>query len=108
MYKILIDTTQRYKKSVRLLSDGKVTAEKFGDIDVVTSIKEILTEKDLGFENIERFDVNSGPGSFTGIKIGVTIANVLNWALGKVGLSDLVEPNYGREPNITLTKGKNI
>ena len=51
---------------------------------------------------MEIYDVNKGPGSFTGIKIGVTIANVLNWALGKKKISELVVPDYGREPNITV------
>jgi len=107
MYKISIDTTERYKKFVKLLVGNKVVVEKFGDIDVVTSIKEVLAEKDLTFDDIEIFEVNPGPGSFTGIKVGVTITNVLNWALGKVGISGLVQPNYGRAPNVTMTEGKN-
>ena len=102
MYKIYIDTTERYKNSVKLFKAGVEIAQKNGDIDVVNAVAGILKENKLTPAQIEIYDVNKGPGSFTGIKIGVTIANVLNWALGKKKISELVVPDYGREPNITV------
>ncbi|HSX39868.1 MAG TPA: hypothetical protein VLI92_04750 [Candidatus Saccharimonadales bacterium] len=101
MFKIYIDTTDRYKKFVKLFDGEKEVAEKSGDIDVVSAIQQLLTENNLTPDQVE-YDVNKGPGSFTGIKMGVTVANVLNWATGKKQIDELIQPEYGREPNITL------
>ena len=79
-----------------------MVAEKKGDIDIVSAIKGLLEENNLPIENVDEFTSNLGPGSFTGLKIGATIANVLNWALGKKNIKELDIPEYGRDPNITL------
>jgi tRNA A37 threonylcarbamoyltransferase TsaD len=105
MYKILIDSTERYEKSVKLVKSGDVVvAEKKGDIDIISTIAQILKNNELNPKDIELYEVSPGPGSFTGLKIGTTVANVLNWALGKKKSNELTYPNYGREPNITLKK----
>ena len=102
MYKIYIDTTDRYIKAVKLFKDSAEIATKSGDIDVVSTISELLKENNLTPEQIQTYEVNKGPGSFTGIKMGVTVANIFNWALGKKSFKELDMPEYGREPNITL------
>lgn len=104
MYKILIDSTKRFEKKVSLFLDSKELAYKQGDIDIVASIDSLLKESNLSTKDIQIFDVNKGPGSFTGLKIGVTIANVLNWALKGIPVSDLVLPDYGKDPNIQPRK----
>jgi tRNA A37 threonylcarbamoyladenosine modification protein TsaB len=104
MYKILIDTTKRYEKSVRLMKNGKELEKITGDIDIVASIHKLLEKTGLEIGDIKEVSANPGPGSFTGIKVGITIANVINWALGKKKLAELQKPEYGREPNITLRK----
>jgi tRNA A37 threonylcarbamoyladenosine modification protein TsaB len=105
MYKILIDSTDRYKKSVKLIkNDTETIEEEEGDLDIVSTIEKILLENKMHPKDIIFFDVNPGPGSFTGLKIGTTIANVLNWALGLKKSNELTYPNYGRETNITLQK----
>ena len=104
MHKILIDTAKRYEKSVKLFKDDKLLGEKFGDIDVTVEIQSLLKENNLKLSEIDEISANHGPGSFTGLKIGVTVANILNWALGKKKISELSYPNYGSEPNIHKTK----
>jgi len=108
MYKIKIDASKRREKEVRLVKiedDAEViVAEKKGDIDIVVTIKDLLDENNVPIENIDEFVSNLGPGSFTGLKIGATIANVLNWALGRKTIQELDVPEYGRDPNITLKK----
>lgn len=110
MYKIKIDSTKRREKSVQLVKiikgEEEVVGEKRGDIDIVLSIEELLEENNLPIEDIEEFTSNLGPGSFTGLKVGVTIANILNWALGRKSIQELDIPEYGRPPNITLKKFK--
>jgi len=104
MWKIYIDTSDRYKKSVQLLKDDKIMDEIVGDKDPIVMINELLQRNDLTPQDISEFEANPGPGSFTGLKIGVTIANVLNWALGRKKSVELETPEYGAEPNIHPTK----
>lgn len=104
MYKIFIDSAKRYEKSVKLvkIENGKKTiiAGKTGDLDITVEIKKLLVSNNLDVSDIGEFDSNLGPGSFTGLKIGVTVANILNWACGIKDISQLDIPNYGAEPNI--------
>ena len=104
MYKITIDTTNRDNRQVTLYKDAVVMDEVAGVVDVVSEIQKLLQKHKLNIKDIDEFKANPGPGSFTGIKIGITIANVLNWALGKKKITDLQQPEYGGEPNVTLPK----
>lgn len=109
-YKIYIDTAQRDAKSVRLVKvlDGveEELGNDTGDIDVNTSIKNLLGKNNLVLQDISEFVPNLGPGSFTGLKIGVTISNLFNWLLGRKKLDELSVPEYGGEPNISERKEK--
>ena len=104
MYKILLDTTERYQNKVVLVKcskdEEKTVDEIEGDIDVVASIDDILKKNKVDISEIDEFVPNVGPGSFTGIKTGVTVANVLNWALGKRKGEEPFKPDYGADPNI--------
>jgi tRNA A37 threonylcarbamoyladenosine modification protein TsaB len=106
MYKILIDSTERFQKKVELIlvenKKEKILDLEEGNIDIVSAIQTLLNKNDLKPEDIEEYVSHPGPGSFTGLKIGATIANVFNWALGKKEITELSYPDYGREPNITL------
>jgi tRNA A37 threonylcarbamoyladenosine modification protein TsaB len=104
MYKIFIDSSDRYEKKVQLKKDKEIVAEKVGDLDIVVALRDILVENNLEISDVEIVDVNKGPGSFTGLKIGITVANTLNWVLGKKDVKDLDLPKYGSEPNIHKTK----
>ena len=104
MYQILIDTADRYNKSVSLVKEGQVVAEKKGELDVVVAIRDLLKEQKIKLSDVEEVKANPGPGSFTGLKIGVTVANALNWALGKKKSTEIVLPKYGGQPNIHKTK----
>lgn len=106
MYKIFIDTTQRYEKTVRLVQSDKLIDEIKGDFDIVSGIRDILERHKLKPSDIKLYEANPGPGSFTGIKVGVTIANVLNWATGNRSLKNLIMPRYGSAPTITTRKKK--
>ncbi|MFH1648541.1 MAG: hypothetical protein ABIA11_02325 [Patescibacteria group bacterium] len=99
-YKILINTAVRDKKEVKLMEGEREVGKKFGDIDTVSSIRELLNKNNLKPSDISEYVPNLGPGSFTGLKVGVTISNVLNWMFGKKKLNELDVPEYGSEPNI--------
>lgn len=87
-------------------------------------IDELLKSQGKMLEDIKGIVVYSGPGSFTGLRIGVTVSNALanallvpivstqndDWAVTGIakllnGLNEqIVVPEYGSEPNITLPK----
>lgn len=108
MHKIYIDTTKRYEKSVRLVEvEAKKSKQKEiqidkiqGDIDTVAALNTLLKRNQLNIKDISEIIPNTGPGSFTGIKIGVTVANIFNWATKRSNIKDLYKPNYGSKPNI--------
>ncbi|MFC1755817.1 hypothetical protein ACFLZK_00275 [Patescibacteria group bacterium] len=108
MYKILIDSTKRREKVVTIIKnvdgDEVVVSKKEGDLDIVKAIMDILEENGIKKSEISEIASNLGPGSFTGLKIGVTIANIFNWALGNKKVNEMDTPEYGRDPNITLKK----
>ena len=104
-YKIYLDSSKRDEKEVRLIKitegEERVLHKKSGNIDIVGTIRDLLKEEKIKVEDISEFIPNLGPGSFTGLKIGVTVSNILNWFNKKKSLKDLYYPKYGGEPNIS-------
>ena len=88
MMYLLIDTSLKYP-TVSIIEDDKVLYLFHEEIDSDMSSK-IMPIIDEGFksinkkiEDIDKIFVVNGPGSFTGIRIGVTIAKTIAWALKK-------------------------
>lgn len=49
---------------------------------VLPLITELLEKHALTLHDIDAIEVNPGPGSFTGVRVGVSVANTLSYALG--------------------------
>ena len=89
--------------SVALLRDGALVAEAFQNSALTHSktllpmAEDMLKNCDINFDEIDVFAVSHGPGSFTGIRIGVSCVKGLCWALEKpaVGVSTLEAMAYG-------------
>lgn len=88
MMYLLIDTSLKYP-TVSIIEDDKVLYLFHEEINSDMSSK-IMPIIDEGFksinkkiEDIDKIFVVNGPGSFTGIRIGVTIAKTIAWALKK-------------------------
>ena len=65
-------------------------------------IHEKLQENGKDFHDITEIEFMSGPGSFTGLRIGASIVNTL---IHELNLNQpLVIPNYGKGANITKPK----
>ena len=67
--------------------------------NVLPLIEKILKKHKLVPSDLTAIEVNTGPGSFTGLRVGIAVANALAWVLeipvnGKK-LGQLVEPKYG-------------
>ncbi len=78
--KLFIDTSSNKKTLVSL--DDKVI-EKDSSLwhsqVVLPMIKKLVGKK--GLKAIKEIEVNTGPGSFTGLRVGVAIAQALSYAL---------------------------
>ncbi|HEU5187589.1 MAG TPA: tRNA (adenosine(37)-N6)-threonylcarbamoyltransferase complex dimerization subunit type 1 TsaB [Candidatus Saccharimonadales bacterium] len=92
--------------------------------DLLAKINEQLTKNNLDFKDVSGVIVFAGPGSFTGLRIGITVANTIaygntvpivapsgdNWL--KQGIKELLAgknnkialPQYGADAHITLPK----
>src|SRR3990172_4326727 len=82
-----IDTKDRKQIKVSLKKDGKVVKSlskqnEYGSQVLLPLIDRILKTKDLKPEDLEEIEVETGPGSFTGLRVGVSVANALGFALG--------------------------
>ena len=73
-------------------------------------IHEKLTDNNGTWQNITKITFMSGPGSFTGLRIGASIVNTLASEL-KIPLYDhlgnphsIIVPNYGRPANISTPR----
>jgi tRNA threonylcarbamoyladenosine biosynthesis protein TsaB len=100
MNKLIIDTTDNKKTTVKLFAKGEsheITEEsKPKSQATLLIIDKILKENNLKPTEIEEIEVNTGPGSFTGTRVGVAIANALGFGLDiKVnGSRKNVTPKY--------------
>jgi len=83
--------------SVAIVRDGKVVAELVQNIKLTHSagampaIEEVLARAGLKAGDLDVIAVSEGPGSYTGVRIGVTLAKTLAWTLQipLVGVSSL-------------------
>jgi len=100
-----LDTTETKNIFVELRSlDGKTIAklsenQQQGSQALLPMIMKILKKNKFTLKNISKIEVNPGPGSFTGTRVGVSVANALSFALqvpvnGKKG--KIVLPIYDK------------
>ena len=125
---LLLDTSTGFCKLS--LSDGEWSYEDEWQADrtladkLLGYLEDQLRKNDKSWDNISGIGVFQGPGSFTGLRIGMTVLNTLadakkipivgstgdNWqdqAIKRLknGENDqIVLPFYGREANITTPR----
>ena len=88
MNTLFIDTRDNKKIIVRFEKDRKIfkkEAVRSPDRAQVALplIEKVLSESYSKLEEIGQIQVAIGPGSFTGLRVGISIANALSFALGK-------------------------
>lgn len=75
--------------SVAIVKDGQLLAEENTSMAInhslraMPAIEEIFSKVNLTPSDIDAIAVSEGPGSYTGVRIGVTIAKTLAWTLEK-------------------------
>lgn len=85
-YMILtINTINRNNIEIGIYKENKLHCFNFEtekqSEDLLVAIEGILKKKKLSLQDIEKILVNQGPGSYTGVRVGVTVANTLGWSL---------------------------
>lgn len=86
MTKLIIDTSDNQKTTVSLKTQGKTIIEEskqtVGSQILLGLIDKVLRNGRVSKEELKEIEVNKGPGSFTGLKVGVSVANALGFSLG--------------------------
>lgn len=103
MTTLTIDTRDNQKVFALLDIDGKKfeevsTAENKRPESILTLIEKVCEKAKISVQDVDAINVEEGPGSFTGLKVGASVANALSFALGKKvnghEIGTLVEPKY--------------
>lgn len=80
--KLYIDTSKREEITISLDEEVfKTESKKQKSQRLLPFIDELLKKKKLSLKDITEIKVNTGPGSFTGLKVGVAVAQALGWGL---------------------------
>lgn len=81
--KLFIDTSDAEEVVIGLDNKKyKTKARKEKSQKLLPFIDEILKKNKKTLKDIKEIEVATGPGSFTGLRVGVTVACTLGWTLG--------------------------
>jgi tRNA threonylcarbamoyladenosine biosynthesis protein TsaB len=108
--KLYLDTST--PKTILKLDDKSYEWESGRTLarDLLKFIHDRLAENNADWQDITEITFFSGPGSFTGLRIGATVVNTLKEDLNiplfnhRGEQVDLILPEYGRPANITAPK----
>jgi len=86
---ILAINTANEKISIALYEKGKIEKElpwesyRTQSKELLPEIDKLMRENKIKLADIDAIAVNHGPGSYTGLRVGISIANTLGWSLDK-------------------------
>lgn len=83
-------TVSLWKQGLELAESHSI-AERNHSIQLMPAIRDLLREYGFRPADLQAIAVGVGPGSYTGVRIGVTVAKTMAWSLGVpvVGVSSL-------------------
>lgn len=84
---LYINTQDMKKVEVSLKKGDKVVDiledfNQFGSQVLLSLIDKLLKQNNLEYKDLKGIEVATGPGSFTGLRVGVSVANALGYSLG--------------------------
>lgn len=128
---LFINTSDFGNLQLALISNGlvrefKTTVAFNENYKTNEFLQKFLKKSKAALPDISKIIVCSGPGSFTGIRVGVAMAQALGFGLGipamaipkskiptdlakldSIKLPEKLTLHYGQKPNITKPKNKN-
>lgn len=101
---LYIDTSDQKKVIVSLKKEGGEIVDsmegehQYGSQVLLPLIVELLEKNGVGYKDLTGIEVNEGPGSYTGLRVGASVGQALGYGLnipvnGK--LNQPVELKYG-------------
>ena len=110
---LIIDTTKRENIAIGLSENTKdIIMQDFAtqdqSADILPNIEKALKQHRIALKDLETILVNDGPGSFTGVRVGITVANALAWSLDVPVLSFRDGQLEKTLTEISKFKGKNF
>ena len=112
MTRILLLETSAATLSVALAEDGKVVADRVCTEPRMQSsltaplIKEVMDEAGIGFDALDAVCVSKGPGSYTGLRVGVSTAKGIAFG-SDIPLLSIDTPDI-LASSVILSKAKNL
>lgn len=80
---LTINTSNRDFIEIGINGDIKKTmTSKGSSLVVLNSINELINAKNIEWQDIERISFVNRSGSYTGLRVGASIAQALSWYLG--------------------------
>ncbi|GLI85099.1 tRNA threonylcarbamoyladenosine biosynthesis protein TsaB [Rossellomorea marisflavi] len=85
--KILAIDTSNFPLGVALINEDKVIGEYMTNVKrnhslkAMPAVEQLLKDCDTNVKELTKIVVANGPGSYTGVRIGVTLAKTLAWSL---------------------------
>lgn len=84
---LYINTKDQKNVTVALKKDGAVVnslieENEYGSQVLLPLIEKLLKKNNLEYKDLKEIKVETGPGSFTGLRVGVSVANALGFSLG--------------------------
>lgn len=90
--KVIVELTIG-KRKTRLIKTANIWTSQI----LLPTIEDILRKNKVSLSDLTEIEVNKGPGSYTGTRVGVAVANTLAWFLHipiNRKKSKIVEPIY--------------
>ena len=84
MNTLYIDTSNNKKTIIKIKKENVefvLEEERQSSQTTLPLIEKILKEAKIRPDEIDEIKVNKGPGSFTGLRVGISIANALSFGL---------------------------
>lgn len=130
MFNLYIDTTDKLSRLIlintsEVIDRHEFTNSSFSENQLLTKVDNLLQKHNLTINSLGALIVNVGPGSFTGTRNGIALANALKLAKPEIKLFEVKNPQdekhilavldntdldnlvpvYSTQPSITQPKG---
>lgn len=86
-----VGTVALYSSELGLVGEISINIKRTHSENIMVAIDDLLKITEHTINDVDKFAVSIGPGSFTGIRIGVAVAKGLSYSTGKpiVGVNEL-------------------